>query len=433
MEDFCQCRSARIIVYTPKKRVNLSIGLTLAPHGGAFRFMEPEVSHLMATYSRLPIAFERGEGVWLWDTAGNRYLDALGGVAVMTLGHTHPDVVAAITEQAGKLVHTSNWFEIVEQEKLAAAICRVSGMERVFFCNSGAEANEAAIKLARLYGEGKGVNNPTIVVTQDAFHGRTLSTLSAGGNRSIQAGFEPLLTGFKRVPYDDLEAIQDVAANNSDVVAVLVEPILGESGIIIPHKGYLAGIRKICDQNGWLMMLDEVQTGIGRTGEWFAYQHEDLLPDVVTLAKALGSGIPIGACAARGHASTVLGPGSHGSTFGGNALASRVGRTVIEVMERDKLVPRAAQMGKYLLGRLKQVLINHPLVSDVRGKGLMLAVSLKKDIPDLQKIFLEAGLLVSVTGGGSIVRYLPPAIITNQEADQVANISADVLSGLGSG
>jgi acetylornithine aminotransferase len=369
--------------------------------------------------------------VWLWDTSGKRYLDALGGVAVMVLGHTHPDIVAAITEQAGKLVHTSNWFEIVEQEKLAAAICRVSGMERVFFCNSGAEANESAIKLARMHAEHRGITSPSIVVTRDAFHGRTMSTLSAGGNPRIQAGFEPLLPGFMRVPYDNLEAIRNVGENSGNIVAVLIEPVLGESGIIIPHDGYLRGIREICDQNGWLMMLDEVQTGIGRTGKWFAYQHEEILPDVVTIAKALGSGIPVGACAARGEAASVLGPGSHGSTFGGNPLASRVGRTVIEVMERDNLVSRAAAMGKYLLGALQRELADIRLVSEIRGKGLMLAVSLYEDIPDLQKIFLEAGLLVNVTGGGRIIRYLPPAIIEQTEADEVASISAKVLGGVG--
>jgi acetylornithine/N-succinyldiaminopimelate aminotransferase len=383
--------------------------------------------HLMPTYGRLPVAFERGEGAWLYSVGGEKYLDALCGVAVTTLGHTHPAIVAAIKAQADKLLHVSNWFEIPEQNQLADAISEISEMDSVFFCNSGAEANEAAIKIARLYGSNKGISNPAIVVTQDAFHGRTMATISAGGSRKNQAGFEPLLGGFKRVPYDDLEAIRQVANNSDEVVAILVEPILGESGVVMPSQGYLAGLREICDQNEWLLMFDEIQTGMGRTGKWFAWQHENVKPDVMTMAKALGAGVPIGACVANGPAVGVLKPGTHGSTFGGGPLASVVGKTVIETMQAEAAVERAAIIGEELLLALTAQLGGNALVSEVRGLGLMLAVELNVEIPGLLQKILDRRLLVNVTGGGKIIRLLPPAIIGDAEIDQIVSTITAVL------
>lgn len=287
--------------------------------------------HLMSTYSRLPVEFQRGDGIWLWDSEGRQYLDALSGIAVCGLGHAHPAVTSAIAEQAGTLVHTSNLYGIGLQGQLADKLCSLSQMDRVFFSNSGAEANEAAIKIARLFGHSKGIDNPAIIVMDKSFHGRTLATLTATGNRKVQAGFEPLVQGFIRVPYNDLDAIGKVAANSQDVAAILVEPIQGEGGINIPDEAYLDGIRALCDDNNWLMMLDEIQTGMGRTGRWFAWQHSNARPDVVTLAKALGNGVPIGACLASGKAAEMMQPGSHGTTFGGNPLACRAAIAVLEI------------------------------------------------------------------------------------------------------
>ena len=309
-------------------------------------------SAVMPTYARLPIAFERGDGAWLYDTDGRRYLDALCGLAVTGLGHAHPNVTAAITEQAGKLLHTSNLYEIGHQTRLANRLTAMTDMERVFFGNSGAEANEAAIKLARLYGHGKGIDTPAIVVTDGAFHGRTLATLTATGNRKVQAGFEPLVAGFVRAPYGDVDTVANMAANNSDIVAVFVEPIQGEGGVIVPPKGYLAALRALCDEHGWLLMLDEIQTGSGRTGTFFAYQGEGVLPDVVTLAKGLGNGVPIGACLARGAAADVLTAGTHGSTFGGNPLSCAAGNAVLDVLEDGTLMANAAAMGERIRARI---------------------------------------------------------------------------------
>jgi acetylornithine aminotransferase len=386
-----------------------------------------KTEHLMPTYGRLPVAFERGEGAGLYSVGGEKYLDALCGVAVTTLGHSHPAIVAAIKAQAEKLLHVSNWFEIPEQIQLAEAISEICEMDSVFFCNSGAEANEAAIKIARLYGHNKNISNPAIVVTQDAFHGRTMATISAGGSRKNQAGFEPLLGGFKRVPYNDLEAIRQVANNSDDVVAVLVEPILGESGVLIPDQGYLVGLREICDQNEWLLMFDEVQTGMGRTGKWFACQHENVKPDVMTLAKALGAGVPIGACVANGPAVGILKPGTHGSTFGGGPLASVVGKTVIETMHAEGAVERAAEIGEKLLSALTTQLGGNALVSEIRGLGLMIAIELNVEIPRLLQKILDRKLLVNVTGGGKIIRLLPPAIIGDAEIEQIVSTIATVL------
>jgi acetylornithine aminotransferase len=375
-------------------------------------------SYQMQVFAPLPVAFTRGQGVWLTDEQGNQYLDALCGVAVCGLGHAHPAVTAAICDQAGKLLHTSNWYEIALQKQLAERLCRLASMENVFFCNSGAEANEAAIKLARLYGNQRKILNPGIVVTDGSFHGRTLATLSASGNRKIQAGFEPLVQGFYRVPYNDLEAVRHVGDNNKNVVAVLVEPIQGEGGIQIPDAGYLGALRKLCDERGWLLMLDEIQTGMGRSGKWFAYQHENIVPDVVTLAKALGNGIPIGACLARGAAAQVFKPGSHGSTFGGNPFAARVALAVIDAIEQNKLVARVLELGTRLLTGLKHQLSGVAGVTEIRGRGLLLAVELDRPCKDVMQLALDERLLVNVTAD-NVVRLLPPFILSDAEADEI--------------
>jgi len=388
-------------------------------------------SYQMQVFAPLPISFTRGEGVWLYDQQGERYLDALCGVAVCGLGHAHPAVTAAICDQAGKLLHTSNWYQIPLQQQLAERLCQLSGMDNSFFCNSGAEANEAAIKLARLYGNQRKILNPGIIVTDGSFHGRTLATLSASGNRKIQAGFEPLVQGFYRVPFNDLEAIRLVGDNNKNVVAVLVEPVQGEGGIDIPDPGYLAALRSLCDERGWLLMLDEIQTGMGRSGKWFAYQHENIVPDVVTLAKALGNGIPIGACLARGPAAQVFKPGSHGSTFGGNPFAARVALAVIDAIETGNLTARAAELGRRLLAGLEDALQDVAGVADIRGRGLLLAVELDRPCKEVMQLALEQRLLVNVTAD-KVVRLLPPFILTDAEADElVARLARAVKTFLG--
>lgn len=383
-------------------------------------------NHLMATYARLPVAFTRGEGAWLWDAQGRKYLDALSGVAVCGLGHAHPAVTRAVCEQAGVLVHTSNWYRIEAQERLAERLCRLSGMDKAFFCNSGAEANEAAIKLARLYGHRRKILNPTLIVMDGSFHGRTLATLTATGNRKIQAGFEPLVQGFNRAPYDDLEAVRRTGEHNKEVVAVLVEPIQGEGGVNIPSPGYLEGLRRICDERGWLLMIDEVQTGLGRTGRMFAFEHAGIAPDVITLAKGLGNGVPIGACLARGEAAEVFQPGNHGSTFGGNPLACRAALAVLETIERERLPERAARLGARLLAALREALLGVPGVVEVRGLGLMLAIALDRPCKELMNRALERGLLVNVTAD-SVVRLLPPLILTDDEADHLVHELAGLL------
>lgn len=370
----------------------------------------------MSTYARLPVSFERGEGVWLWDTQGRRYLDALSGLAVCGLGHAHPAVTRAVCEQARRLVHTSNLYGIEAQERAAERLCRVAGMDAAFFCNSGAEANEAAIKLARLYGHHQGIQSPTVVAMENSFHGRTLATLTATGNRKVQAGFEPLVQGFTRAPYDDLGALETIAHNSNEVVAVLVEPIQGEGGIRIPDPGYLSAIRRLCDAHGWLMIADEIQTGMGRTGAWFACQHEQTAPDIITVAKALGNGVPIGACLARGAAAQVFRPGSHGSTFGGNPLACHAAETVMEVIETEGLCRRAAQTGTLILDGLRDSLGELPGVQDIRGRGLMLGIELDRPCGELVSRALAEGLLINVTAG-NVIRLLPPLIITQEQTD----------------
>jgi len=373
-------------------------------------------SYQMPIFAGLPVAFTHGEGSWLWDTQGKKYLDALAGIAVCGLGHAHPAITAAICDQAGKLLHTSNWYQIPLQEKLAERLCKLAGMTNAFFCNSGAEANEAAIKLARLYGHQQNILTPGIIVTEGSFHGRTLATLSATGNRKIQAGFEPLVQGFHRVPYNDLEAVRQVGERSKEIVAVLVEPITGEGGVSIPDAGYLKGLRQICDERGWLLMLDEIQTGMCRTGKWFACQHEGVVPDVMTLAKGLGNGVPIGACLAHGKAANVFKPGSHGSTFSGNPLVCRVGLAVIDELEKGKLASRAAKLGERLLAKLKEALGQVAGVKDIRGRGLMLAVELDRPCKELLQMALDRGLLINVTAD-SVIRLLPPLILTDNEAD----------------
>lgn len=369
----------------------------------------------MATYRRLPVTFTHGEGAWLWDEAGKRYLDALSGIAVCGLGHAHPAVRDALCEQAGSLIHTSNLYQIAAQTELGARLTACAGMDRVFFGNSGAEANEAAIKLARLHGHHRGIERPAILVMENSFHGRTLATLSATGNRKVQAGFEPLVQGFVRVPYNDLGAVETAAANRQDIVAVLVEPIQGEGGINIPAPDYLPRLRAICDRQGWLLMLDEIQTGMGRTGRLFAHQHTGIQPDVMTLAKGLANGVPIGACLARGVAATVLGPGSHGSTFGGNPLACRAASAVLATLEGEGLVDRATHLGNQIKTSLRHALARQPGVRDIRGVGLMIGIELDRPCAELVGQALEAGLLINVTAE-RVIRLLPPLIL---ERDQV--------------
>jgi acetylornithine/N-succinyldiaminopimelate aminotransferase len=385
-----------------------------------------QLMHLMNTYGRLPVAFTHGEGVWVWDTEGRKYLDALSGIAVTGLGHAHPRVVSAIAEQAGRMIHSSNLYRIPEQERLADKLTEVSGMDRVFLCNSGCEANEAAIKLARLHGHQKGIEQPVIVVMEKAFHGRTIATLSATGSRKVQAGFEPLLTGFSRVPYGDREAIEHVAANNRSVVAVLVEPIQGEGGINVPDETYLAFLREACDRHGWLLMFDEVQTGMGRTGKWFAFQHTGISPDVMTLAKGLGNGVPIGACLARGAAADVFSPGKHGSTFGGNPLCSAASLATLEAIEAEGLMENASRIGGLIRAELSQRLAGEPGVKQIRGKGLMIGIELDRPCGDLVKRGLEAGLLINVTAD-TVVRLLPPLILRNGEAQLLVERLAELI------
>jgi acetylornithine aminotransferase len=380
---------------------------------------------LMSTYSRLPVCFERGEGVWLWDDAGRRYLDALSGIAVCGLGHAHPAVREALCDQAGRLVHTSNVYRIGEQERLGALLTDAAGMDRVFFANSGAEANEAAIKLARLHAHKRGVENPAILVMEGSFHGRTLATLTASGNRKVQAGFEPLVQGFVRVPYNDVGAVETAAANRRNIVAILVEPIQGEGGVNIPADDYLPALGAICEREGWLLICDEIQTGMGRTGRLFGFEHAGIAPDVMTLAKGLANGVPIGACLARGAAAEAFGPGSHGSTFGGNPLACRAARTVLETLVAEGLVAQAGARGAALLRGLRERLADVPGVTEIRGRGLMIGIELDRPCGELVARALAAGLLINVTAE-RVIRLLPPLILGQSEAEHLV----DTLSGL---
>ncbi len=380
----------------------------------------------MNTYARLPVTFVKGEGVWLWDDQGQRYLDALSGVAVCGLGHCHPRLTKAICQQAQTLIHTSNLFRVGKQEQLATRLVELSGMDNAFFCNSGAEANEAAIKLARLYGHNKGIALPTIIVMERSFHGRTMATLTASGNRKVQAGFEPLMTGFVRVPYNNLDAVAQVAANNKEVVALLVEPFQGEGGVNIPEVHYLQGLREICKQKDWLLMLDEVQSGIGRSGKWFAFQHSGIFPDVVTLAKGLGGGVPIGACLAKGVAAEVFKPGNHASTFGGNPLVCAAALETLAVISDENLLDHVVELGDFIRNRLSTQLANQKGVVDIRGQGLITGIELSVPCVDLVKKALERKLLINVTSD-KVIRLLPAYVMQQSEAEQVVDILCSLI------
>lgn len=379
-------------------------------------YRAPKMNDLMNTYGRLPVRAVKGEGVWLYDEAGTRYLDLVAGVAVNGLGHAHARLVAALAEQLGTLIHCSNLYEIPLAEAAATRVARLAGMDTVFFCNSGCEANEAAIKLARLWAHNKGIANPHVLVTDKSFHGRTLATLSASGNAKIQAGFAPLMPGFVHVPYDDIAAMRAAAVAQPDIVAVLVEPIQGEGGVNVPSVQYLRDVRALCDEMGWLMMLDEIQTGVGRTGTWFAHQHAGIVPDVMSLAKGLGSGVPVGACVARGEAATTFKPGNHGSTFGGNPLACRAVLETLNIMDEDGLLAHATTMGDYLRSEFRRTIGELSGVKDIRGLGLMTGIELDRPCSALVKQGLAHGLLINVTSD-TVIRLVPPLILQKTEAD----------------
>ena len=392
-----------------------------APELAVLKASQGPMPHVMNTYGRLPIALSHGRGCWLWDTQGRKYLDGLGGIAVNTLGHAHPKLVPALQDQIGKLIHSSNYYEVPLQEQLAAKLCELSGLSAAFFCNSGLEANEGALKIARKFGHDKGVERPEIVVYEQAFHGRSIATLSATGNPKVQKGFEPLVEGFVRVPLNDLAALEQVARSNPNVVAVFLETIQGEGGVNPTRWEYLQGLRRLCDAQGWLLMLDEVQCGIGRTGKWFAYQWAGIQPDVMPLAKGLGSGVPIGAIVVGPKAVNVLGPGNHGTTFGGNPLAMRAGVETLRIMEEDGLMANAAAVGAVLREALDSGLAGLAGVSEIRGAGLMIGIQLDRPCGVLLGRAAEAGLMISVTAD-SVIRLVPPLILSADEARQIAAI-----------
>jgi acetylornithine/N-succinyldiaminopimelate aminotransferase len=383
------------------------------------------MSHVMNTYARQPVAFVRGEGVWLWDEAGKKYLDALAGIAVNTLGYAHPRLVSALTKriQSG-IIHTSNLWRIPDQEAAADRIAEITGLDEVFFCNSGLEANEAAIKVARKYGHERGIAEPAIIVMEKAFHGRSLATLSATGSRKVQAGFEPLVSGFVRVPINDLEAVRQVAEHNKNVVAVFIEPIQGEGGINVSRLDYLRGLKALCDKQEWLFMSDEVQCGLGRTGKWFVYQHAGFLPDVVPLAKGLASGVPVGACVVGGRAKGVFKPGNHGSTFGGNPLAMTGVVTTIDTIKEEGLMERAARVGEVIRSGLKER--NLSAVTEIRGMGAMIGVELAQPCGELVMRALESGLVLNVTAE-NVIRMLPPLVMSEAEAGMVVERLAPLV------
>ncbi|HFF2262862.1 TPA: aspartate aminotransferase family protein [Pseudomonas aeruginosa] len=390
--------------------------------------MQAAASHLMRAYARQPVSFVRGNGARLWDEHGIEYLDAIAGIAVTSLGHAHPEIASVIAEQAGLLLHTSNVFRIDWQERLGERLCALADMERAFFCNSGAEANEAALKLARLYGHHRQVAQPQILVMENAFHGRTIATLTATDNPAKQQGFEPLLPGFLRVPYDDIEAVRRVAERSPDIVAVLIELVQGEGGIRAASADYLRELRTLCDRHGWLLMLDEIQCGMGRTGAWFAHQHAGIVPDVMTVAKSLGNGFPIGGCLARGDVADLLSPGQHGTTFGGNPLACRVACTVLDIMARDDLPKRAATLGEQLLAGLREALDGHPNVVAIRGLGMMAGIELNRNCQELVgRALTEQRLLITVTRG-STIRLLPPLICSEAQINDIVARVASLLS-----
>ncbi len=380
----------------------------------------------MPTYGRLPVTFERGEGVWLWDQNNKRYFDALSGIAVCNLGHAHPAIHQAICEQSKKLIHTSNLYGVAAQELLATRLIKESSMDNVFFCNSGAEANEAAIKIARIYGQQKNIAKPCILVMENSFHGRTLATLSATGNPKIQEGFAPLVNGFIHIPFNDIDAINNAIKQNDNIVAILLEPVQGEGGVNIPAPDYLNQVRKICDEHTFLMMLDEIQTGIGRTGKLFAFQHNDIIPDVCTLAKALGNGFPIGACLAKGKAATLLSAGKHGSTFGGNPLACHTAGTVLDILSSEQIIEQVEAKGSQLCAALKNLLKDNSAISNIRNKGLMIGIDLAIPCLELVGIAQKEGLLINVTAEKTI-RLLPPLIITSEQIEYLAEQLASLI------
>jgi len=385
--------------------------------------------YLMNTYAPLPVAFERGEGAWLWDEAGTRYLDAISGLAVCSLGHAHPAVARAIADQAATLVHSGNLVRIPWQERLAEKLAAVTGLEKAFICNSGTEAIECALKITRITGHQKGLAVPGVIVMEHSFHGRTMAALSATGSRKAQAGFEPLVSGFVRAPFGDLEAVTKIAQRHQDIAAVLVEPIQGEAGIRVPPPGYLAGLRSLCDEFGWLLIFDEIQSGLCRTGKWFAHQHEDVVPDLLTTAKALANGLPAGACVARGQAAGAFSPGQHGSTFGGNPLVSRTACTVLDIMRDEDLAGRAGRIGDAMLEQFRQRLASSPVVRDVRGRGLMIGIELDREANQLKQAALSRGVLINVTQE-RVVRLLPPLIIDSAQAEEIVDVVCSVIGEL---
>lgn len=390
--------------------------------------MQEPTERLMRAYARQPVSFVRGQGALLWDQDGIEYLDAMAGVAVTSLGHAQPEVASVIAEQTTLLLHTSNVFRIEWQEKLGERICSLARMEKVFFCNSGAEANETALKLARLHGHRKAVAAPQILVMENGFHGRTIATLSATDNAAKQQGFAPLLPGFIRIPFNDIEAVRRAAEDSPDIVAVLLEPVQGEGGIRAASPAYLQSLRSICDQHNWLLMLDEIQCGLGRTGKWFAHQHANIEPDVMTLAKALGNGFPIGACLARGQAADLISPGQHGSTFGGNPLACRVAHTVVDIMEREDVPAQVATQGARLLSELQQALEGHPNIVSVRGFGLMVGIEMDRNCKELVVRALEEQRLLITVTRDSIIRVLPPFVCTTAQIDDIVRRIALLLA-----
>jgi len=386
-------------------------------------------SHLMNSYAPLPVAFVRGKGAWLWDEDGKRYLDAISGLGVCALGHAHPELTRVISEQAGTLIHTGNLVRIPWQERLADDLAGITGMDRVFFGNSGAEAIECALKISRMLGHERGIENPAVIVMENSFHGRTMAALSATGSRKAQAGFEPLVSGFIRAPFGDAAAIENIAQRSNEIVAVLVEPIQGEAGIRIPPPGYLAKLRSICSKNGWLLIVDEIQTGLCRSGKWYAHQHEDARPDILTTAKALANGLPIGACIASGAAAEAFTPGRHGSTFGGNPLVSRAACSVLELMRSENLPGRAAETGDSMLNAFRARLAGDSRVREIRGRGLMIGIELGRDVNHLKQLALEHGILLNVTQN-SVIRLLPPLIIDQAQAEQIVDTVAGLVQAL---
>jgi acetylornithine aminotransferase len=385
--------------------------------------------HLMNTYAPLPVAFERGEGAWLWDDNGKRYLDAISGLGVCALGHAHPEVARVISQQAELLIHTGNLVRIPWQERLADKLASVTGMERVFFGNSGAEAIECALKIARILGHQRGLEKPGVIVMEKSFHGRTLAALSATGSRKVQAGFEPLVSGFFRAPFGDLEAVEKIAQGSGGIAAVLVEPIQGEAGVRVPPPGYLAGLRAICNRQGWALIFDEIQSGLCRSGRWYAHEYEDIRPDILTTAKALANGLPIGACIAKGPAASAFKPGSHGSTFGGNPLVTRAACTVLDIMRSEDMPDRAARTGGAMMASFRERLAGDRRVRDIRGRGLMIGIELDRDANVLKHRALEAGLVMNVTQD-RIIRLLPPLIIDEAQAGEIVETVCGLIDSL---